>query len=404
MTGAMPGKLDRWGGFIAVAVALSLCFSVSSLPTPLYPLYQTAWNIPPSALSYIFTAYMVGVLPSLICFGRLSDALGRFRVVLTSLSLLMVGLFLSAIAPGVGVLIVARFIIGFGNGLLTTASAVALAEAHPQRDRHVASVTTSMGISVAFGLGPVVGGALAQTGVQPLVLPYLVIFVAAGCNIALAVRYRAHLLGPFGARAPLSIRPQLALPNPSKRPTFFLACGAGFATFAVGSLFASMVPSLLREVLPWKGPLVVGAAFFLMALACTVIQLTQRNIAPFKGMVLGMLGFAAAVTLLSVGVATHNVVVLAVGMIAGGVGQGFSFMSSAVIAGISVDENRRTANMSTYFLCAYIGATAPIVAVGLLADRVGLEMAIYVYAVLIGCLLLLLGALAGRRHARRNLA
>src|SRR3546814_3965059 len=47
---------------------------------------------------------------------------------------------------GVGVLIVARFIIGFGNGLLTTASAVALAEAHPQRDRHVASVITSMGI------------------------------------------------------------------------------------------------------------------------------------------------------------------------------------------------------------------------------------------------------------------
>jgi hypothetical protein len=38
----------------------------------------------------------------------------------------------------------------------------------------------------------------------------------------------------------------------------------------------------------------------------------------------------------------------------------------------------------------------------LLADRVGLQMAIYVYAVLIGCLLLLLGALAGRRHARRN--
>lgn len=395
--------LDRWGGFIAVAVALSLCFSVSSLPTPLYPLYQSTWGIPPSSLSYIFAAYMLGVLPSLICFGRLSDTLGRYGVVMTSLSLLLVGLFLSAIAPGEGVLIVARFIIGFGNGLLTTAGAVALVEAHPLRDKHMASVVTSMGISVAFGIGPVVGGSLAQTGYAPLVLPYVVLFVAALLNMALMVRYRAHLLGPFGKRPPLSIRPQLALPSPAKRPAFFLACGAGFATFSVCSLFASMVPSLLLQVLPWKGPLVVGLAFLIMALACVLAQITQRDVEPFKGMFYGMVTFALAVISLAVGVATRSVFVLALGMILVGVGQGLGFMSSAVIANINVDENRRTANMSTYFLCAYIGATAPIVGVGVLADHIGLAVSVYVYVVLMTCVLLGLGFLAARQPRPRRL-
>lgn len=395
---AKRSEVSRWGGFIAVALALSLCFSASSLPTPLYPLYQAAWGIQPSALSYVFTAYMIGVLPALICFGRLSDTLGRFRIVTISLSLLMLGLFLSAISNGITLLIIARFIIGFGNGLLTTTSIVALAEAHPKRDRHVASVTTSMAISIAFGLGPVIGGALAQIGFAPLVLPYAVAFVAAFFNLLLVLRYRTMLLGPL-ARAPLSISPQLALPSVSRRPTFYLACGSGFATFAVGSLFASMVPSLLRVALPWKGPLVVGLAFLLMASACVTIQLIQRNVHPFKGMVLGMLGFVLAVTLLVVGLATHSVVVLALGMLSVGVGQGYAFMSSAVIAGISADERRRTANMSTYFLAAYMGATAPIIAVGLLADRIGLEPAIYVYSALIACLMLVLAVLAWPRQA-----
>jgi MFS family permease len=136
-----------------------------------------------------------------------------------------------------------------------------------------------------------------------------------------------------------------------------------------------------------------------MASACVTIQLTRRNIHPFKGMVLGMLGFVLAVTLLVVGLATHSVVVLALGMLSVGVGQGYAFMSSAVIAGISADERRRTANMSTYFLAAYMGATAPIVAVGLLADRIGLEPAIYVYSALIAGLMLVLAVLAWPRQA-----
>jgi MFS family permease len=147
----------------------------------------------------------------------------------------------------------------------------------------------------------------------------------------------------------------------------------------------------------------VGLAFLIMALACVLAQITQRDVEPFKGMFYGMITFALAVISLAVGVATRSVFVLALGMILVGVGQGLGFMSSAVIANINVDENRRTANMSTYFLCAYIGATAPIVGVGVLADHIGLAVSVYVYVVLMTCVLLGLGFLAARQPRPRRL-
>ena len=41
--------LDRWGGFVSVAAAVALGFIIASVPTPLYPLYQAEWQLPPSA-------------------------------------------------------------------------------------------------------------------------------------------------------------------------------------------------------------------------------------------------------------------------------------------------------------------------------------------------------------------
>lgn len=84
--------LDRWGGFVSVAAAVALGFIIASVPTPLYPLYQAEWQLPPSALSYIFTAYMAGLLVAFLCFGSLSDSLGRLLVVLAALAGIAAGL------------------------------------------------------------------------------------------------------------------------------------------------------------------------------------------------------------------------------------------------------------------------------------------------------------------------
>src|SRR3546814_2546810 len=104
-------------------VCSSDLFATSSLPSPLYPIYQADWQLQPSDLTYIYSLYMVGVLTALLCLGRLSDTLSRYTVVCLSLTLMTLGLLLSGVASSINALLIARAIIGLANSLLTTAGA-----------------------------------------------------------------------------------------------------------------------------------------------------------------------------------------------------------------------------------------------------------------------------------------
>jgi MFS family permease len=388
--------LNRWGGFIAVAFALTMGFSTSSLPSPLYPIYQTDWRLQPSQLTYIYSLYMVGVLVALLCLGRLSDTLSRYTVVCISLMLMTLGLLLSGVASGINALLFARGVIGLANGLLTTAGAFALVDTHPTNDRRVASVATSASIAVGVGLGPLLSGLVAQTGVAPLRLPYFIVAVLALCNLWLTWRSRHTFAPRTGGRARLSITPKLALPGKSTRVPFLLASAAAFTQFASGSLLASLVPSFLYNLLPWKGPAVPGIAFLILSAASAVTQLSQRNIAARKGLIIGLLTLAGCLIALCIGIRTSSVWAFLIAMILAGSGQGLCFMASTLIAGQNSDESRRSANMATYFSISYIGASIPVIAVGRLADHWGLAPAVIIFSAVAALALTALAWLARR--------
>jgi MFS family permease len=372
--------LNRWGGFTAVAFALAMGFSTSSLPSPLYPIYQMDWRLQPSELTYIYSLYMVGVLGALLCLGRLSDTLSRYTVVCISLVLMTSGLLLSGVASGINALLFARGVIGLANGLLTTAGAFALVDTHPENDRRVASVATSASIAVGVGLGPLLSGLVAQTGIAPLRLPYFIVAVLALCNLWLTWRSRHTFAPRAGGRARLSITPKLALPGKETRIPFLLASTAAFTQFAAGSLLASLVPSFLYNLLPWKGPAVPGIAFLILSAASAITQLSQRNIAARKGLIIGLLTLAGCLVALCIGIRTGSAWAFLIAMIMAGSGQGLCFMASTLIAGQNSDESRRSANMATYFSIAYIGASIPVLAVGRLADHWGLAPAVIIFS------------------------
>jgi len=389
-----------WAGFVALTIATGFCFSISSVPTPLYPLYVQAWQVPPSAISDIFAVYMVAVLFTLVCLGRVSDTFGQFRVVLAAMGIVMLGITLSALAPNVGMLLVARVVTGLGNGLLTTAATLALIDAHPTHDKRMASMAVAAGITVGFGQGPLLSGAVAQLDVYPLVLPYVAAFIVIGL-CALAVRgFNRHppsLSSDFVHR-PLSIKPALSLPARATRRAFLLACLGAFSNFTVGAVYFAHIPSLLRDMLPWQGPLVIGIAFIPMGLVCLIVQLTQNRMEPFRGLLIGM-GCLVATCLCSLwGVLPFGSPwALIAGMFLIGAGQGYTFMCSATIANLNADPQRRAANMSTYFLSAYMGSSVPIMIIGRIADRVELVPALIGYNLFFLALVLVVGALAWRQ-------
>lgn len=396
------GSRQSWGGFAVLVVTVMFCFAVSSVPTTLYPLYIQAWQAPPSAIGDVFAVYMVAVLLTLLCLGRVSDTYGRLRVVLAALGCVLTGLVLSALSVNITMLLAARVITGLGNGLLTTAATLALIDAHPTHDRRFASIAVASGIAVGFGLGPLLGGLAAQMDFYPLILAYVPAFcVISVCAFGVWRYMRYAKTAVAFVRKPLSLKPELSLPGGADRGSFVLACLGGFANYATGCCYFSLLPSLMINALPWKGPLVMGIAFLPMAFICLAIQISQRNVEPFKGMGLGMLASVMAATCMIVGILPAGTpLALFAGVVFLSIGQGYSFMCSATIANLTADPARRAGNMSTYFLCAYLGASLPPMIVGRVADRIGLADALTVYGVLLIAGVAVLASLSFRLSGR----
>ena len=68
--------------FLLAAYAFAATMLGTTLPTPLYPIYQAQMGFSQLLVTVIFAAYAAGVICALILFGGLSDQLGRKRLLL----------------------------------------------------------------------------------------------------------------------------------------------------------------------------------------------------------------------------------------------------------------------------------------------------------------------------------
>ena len=117
-------RASHGSGFWIVAVTFLLVMAYSTVPTPLYPIYQQRDGFPAFVITAIFAAYAVGVVLSLYLAGHVSDWLGRRRmlVVAVLISALSAVLFLFwSDVPG---LIVARLVNGTSIGILTATAMI----------------------------------------------------------------------------------------------------------------------------------------------------------------------------------------------------------------------------------------------------------------------------------------
>jgi hypothetical protein len=64
-------------GFALAVFAFFVAMVGTTLPTPLYPLFEQRYSFGPLLVTVIFAIYAFGVIAGLILFGNLSDRLGR---------------------------------------------------------------------------------------------------------------------------------------------------------------------------------------------------------------------------------------------------------------------------------------------------------------------------------------
>lgn len=169
--------------YCIISFALCLAALSTALASPLYAIYEQEWGVSTSQIGYIFISYMLGVVFSLLFLNKLNAIYHYKNVILVSLALTILGLMLSALASSVWLLGFSRFLIGIASGLITTAAMVGLKDQYPFRNKALAEKLTSIITVLGFGLGPLVGGILADHTVRPLADPYWIIIFFFTSNI-----------------------------------------------------------------------------------------------------------------------------------------------------------------------------------------------------------------------------
>ncbi|WP_255546066.1 MFS transporter [Glaciihabitans sp. dw_435] len=361
-----PSRIRHGAGFWIIAAAFLTVMAFSTVPTPLYALYQQRDGFPTFLITVIFAAYAVGVMASLYLAGHISDWLGRRRIILAAILVEIIAVVIFLLWPEVPGLIVARFVTGIGVGALTATATAHLSElraiARPAESPAFSSTVSSVVNVGGLAVGPLVAGIFAQYVVSPLVVPYvvfLVLMVIAAFAVALVPETveRAEELPPY--------RPQqVSLPDGAR--STFSAAGAGVvAAFAIFGLFTSLAPSFLAGSLHEPSRMLAGVVTFSVFGAAAAAQLVFARLSAVRQLQLAVIFMVVGLIALATGVLVVNLTVFVVAGIVAGAGVGLLFRSAVGVAASVAAPESRGEVLAALFLIAYTGLAVPVLLIGL---------------------------------------
>ncbi|MEU2436705.1 MFS transporter [Streptomyces rubradiris] len=104
--------------FAVLATGAGVFSMLQSLIAPALPTVQHALHASPSTATWVMTAYLLSASVFTPILGRVGDLAGRKRTLVAVLLAVLAGCLVAALAPNIGVLIVARVVQGVGGALV----------------------------------------------------------------------------------------------------------------------------------------------------------------------------------------------------------------------------------------------------------------------------------------------
>lgn len=190
-TGSVPSQTDsgpasksKRPNSTAIILFLSLgglSFAVlQSLVAPALGTIGKDLGVATADASWVLTAYLLSAAVLTPILGRLGDMVGKRKIIIVVLALLLVGTVLAALAPNLGVLIIARVLQGAAGAVMPLSIGIVRDELPRER----VSVTIGL-LSAIFGIGAGVGIVAAGPIVEALSWHWLFWFPAVLVVIAL---------------------------------------------------------------------------------------------------------------------------------------------------------------------------------------------------------------------------
>jgi MFS family permease len=275
--------------FVSVLALLLSTGWVANHFVALMPVISDREHLGATRLDAIFAIYALGLLPGLLVGGRLSDALGRQAVALAGATATLVGSVAMLLSQQPDVLLVGRFVVGIGVGLLMSSCTAWASDLKGPAGAGTAGAVLLGG----FAIGPFAAGLIARSG-QPGIRWS---FGLAGALVVAAMVFSVAAVRRGNATAPATTHDWEPSAATRQGTAWALSWAMPLApwVFASATLGFITIPSRVHTGL--AAPLAAGTATLIVNGVSGLIQVLARALrwgphAGTAGSVLAALGYA----------------------------------------------------------------------------------------------------------------
>lgn len=239
---------------------------------PLFPFYAERLGAGPEIITLSMAFFSVGQFIAAPFWGRVSDSIGRKKVLILTLFGSAVSYVILAFAPTITTVILSRILSGFMAGNISIAFAY-VSDITDNENRSAGLGKVSAGLGLGFMTGPAIGGLLAGNDVANANY-ILVALSGAGINV-IAILATIFFLKeslvienrkPFGSILNLFEKGTF---SPEKIILPFFICGLVFYTAM--SLMEAIFPLWSNSIFDY-GPTNIGTVFFMLGFISVVVQ------------------------------------------------------------------------------------------------------------------------------------
>ncbi|MFC7344651.1 MFS transporter [Saccharopolyspora griseoalba] len=371
-------SLSRTTSFWVIGGLYALFLMASTAPSPMYSLYQQRWGFSNTVLTEVFAIYSVAILAALLLVGSLSDHIGRRPVLLVSLVVQLAAVLVLAFAPGTAWLFVGRALQGIATGAATGAFSGALLD-FQRPGSTLGSLVNGMAASLGLSGGSLLAGVLVQFVPGPTLTSYLLLAAA----FVVALPLVALMPEPVAEIRPLgeALRPKRPVVPEGHGVRFALLATTLTASWTVGGMFMSLAPSVARGMVSAMPNLVGGLP---IAVVAGVGGVAQGLLSGWSGqravrvasalMIVSLVGVALSVPGGSAGLFFGSSALL-------GLGWGLMFMGGFRMLTSLAAPHQRAGTAAMIYVVAYLSASVPAIALGVLSTLTDLTTATVTFAI-----------------------
>ena len=355
-----------WGVLVLFALGTSLI-------APLIPLHQDRLGFSDTVVTLFLACYVAALVPSMLSLGQLSDQIGRKWVLLAALATLALAQAYLATVPPLAGLLAARAVQGLATGAFFGTCTAFLVDSAPPGRRATAAVLSSVSIRLGLGLGPGLGGVLAEYAPDPLRLPFELHLIA----LAAAAFLVASLPETVTERRRRPLRLALGVPAAERAVFWRVLVPSGMIFGLFDGVALSLIPVFEVRTLGVDNYALVGASGFLVLVSGALSQVLLPRLDPRPAIGCGL----AVASLASAGVvagAPLESTALVLGSVAlTGAACGLVFKGGVDLCTLIAPPSDRGKLLSAYYVACYLGGfSVPLIVVGVLSDLIGLTAAL----------------------------